>query len=188
MPKIELVRGIESIEGWVEVARLLKQKMKKWGHQLKDWTVRVRAFSKEDEAKSGQGDEDAFSDLNREKKVLTVAFKPISKTFTLTRRNSGPLKQSSYRFCKEGKFYNFSSISGVAFFIAEFIKPRSKDDLVTITVESTNLKQEDSCRANEASSLQSRNLRGKMGQKSGKDSLLQPFSLGRKIRAKRRVK
>jgi len=34
MPKIELVRGIESIEGWVEVARLLKQKMKKWGHQL----------------------------------------------------------------------------------------------------------------------------------------------------------
>lgn len=76
MPKIELVRGIESVEGWAEVARLLKQKMKKWGHQLKDWTVRVRAFSKEDEAKSGQGDEDAFSDLNREKKVLTVAFKP----------------------------------------------------------------------------------------------------------------
>jgi len=33
------------------------------------------------------------------------------------------------------------------------IKPRSKDDLVTITVESTNLKQEDSCHANEASPL-----------------------------------
>jgi len=34
MPKIELVGGIESIEGWAEVARLLKQKMEKWGHQL----------------------------------------------------------------------------------------------------------------------------------------------------------
>jgi len=79
--------------------------------------------------------------------------KPISKTFTLTRRDSGPLKEPSYRLCKEGKFYNFCSISGVAFVIAEFIKPRSKDDLVTITVESTNLKQEDSCRVNEASSL-----------------------------------
>jgi len=67
--------------------------------------------------------------------------KPMSKTFTLTRRDSGPLKQASYRLCKEGKFYNFSSIGGVAFFIAEFIKPRSKDDLVTVTVESTNLKQ-----------------------------------------------
>lgn len=75
--------------------------------------------------------------------------KPMSKTFTLTRRDSGRLKQSSYQVCKDEKFYYFSSIGGVAFFIAEFIKPRSNDDLITITVESTNLKQEDSCHANE---------------------------------------
>jgi len=76
--------------------------------------------------------------------------KPISKTFTLTRGDSRPpFKEPNYRLCKEGEFYNFSSISGVAFFIADLIKPRSKDDLVTITVESTNLKQEDSCHANE---------------------------------------
>jgi len=66
--------------------------------------------------------------------------KPMSKTFTLTRRDSGPLKQSSYQVCKEGKFYYFSSIGGVAFFIAESIKLGSKDDVVTITVKSTNLK------------------------------------------------
>lgn len=80
--------------------------------------------------------------------------KPMSKTFTLTRGDSrAPFKEPSYRLCKEGKFYSFSSISGVAFVIAELIKPRSKDDLVTITVESTNLKQENSGRVNEASSL-----------------------------------
>ena len=34
--------------------------------------------------------------------------KLMSKTFTLTRRETGPLKQPSYRVCKDGKFYYFS--------------------------------------------------------------------------------
>ena len=67
--------------------------------------------------------------------------KLMSKTFTLTRRETGPLKQPSYRVCKDGKFYYFSSVSGIASFIAEFITLRSEDDLVTITVEITKLKE-----------------------------------------------
>lgn len=39
--------------------------------------------------------------------------KLMSKTFTLTRRETGPLKQPSYRVCKDGKFYYFSSVSGI---------------------------------------------------------------------------
>lgn len=68
--------------------------------------------------------------------------KLMSKTFTLTRRETGLFKQPSYRVCKDGKFYYFSSVSGITSFIAEFIKLRSEDDLVTITVETTKLKEE----------------------------------------------
>lgn len=67
--------------------------------------------------------------------------KLMSKTFTLTRRETGLFKQPSYRVVKDGKSYYFSSVSGIASFIAEFIKPRSEDDLVTITVETTKLKE-----------------------------------------------
>ncbi len=34
--------------------------------------------------------------------------KLMSKTFTLTPRETGPLKQPSYRVCKDGEFYYFS--------------------------------------------------------------------------------
>jgi len=39
--------------------------------------------------------------------------KLMSKTSTLTQRETGPLKQPSYRVCKDGKFYYFSSVSGI---------------------------------------------------------------------------
>lgn len=75
MPKVELLGGMSYVEGWEEVADLVQQKMEEWGDELKDWTVRIRTFTKKDAKRSEQGDEDALSQKDTEKKVLTVAFK-----------------------------------------------------------------------------------------------------------------
>ena len=60
----------------------------------------------------------------------------MSIIFTLTRR------ERTYRLGKNGRFYYFDSLSDVASFIPDFIKVRSEDDLVTITVETAKLKEE----------------------------------------------
>lgn len=76
MPKVELLAGMSYIEGWPEVAKLVEEKMKEWGDELKDWKVHIRMFTEEDAKRGRFGGEDFLSNKDAKRKILTVAFRP----------------------------------------------------------------------------------------------------------------